>query len=312
MAAPPEEDAAKELERVTDKLAVVRPTLRKAEAFSLPEKNALKSEVSDLEARAAALKKKLEPASSPAPAPAPASAPAAAQASPAPAAPPSEEDKKFGGLTRDGKKMSQWTDEDWETFVTLFEDADIERRFDLIQAMGPDAKKRVAEIAKGREKVRQEEAQLQEALRVDKNRKAAQELRSKISFESVQRMSNEERLELAKELGPSYITSLTIVAISFWTIGLPILAYFYHDATGKWLDIFSLFSLDSMSMAGGFVATIFGMYALLKPARLVLALFLTPWTMENITPYMPWVGMEEAAPDQGNSADGQKDAGGKK
>merc|ERR1719265_518213 len=80
MAAPPEEDAAKELERVTDKLAVVRPTLRKAEAFSLPEKNALKSEVSDLEARAAALKKKLEPASSPAPAPAPASAPAAAQA----------------------------------------------------------------------------------------------------------------------------------------------------------------------------------------------------------------------------------------
>lgn len=302
MQAPPEEDAAKELERVTDKLALIRPKLRKAEAFSLPEKDTLKSEVSDLESRVAELKKKLEPPPAPAPPPPPAASPVS-----------SEADKKLGGLTRDGKTMSQWTDDDWEAFATLFEDSDVERRFDLIQTMGPEGKKRLQGIVVARDAKKQAEEDKKTAARVEENRKAAEELRGKLTFENVQRMSNEERFELANKLGPSYLTSLALIAFSFWAIGLPILAYFYHESTGQWPSVFSLFSLDDVAATGGMMATILGVYALLKPVRLVAAIFLTPWTMENITPYLPWTGIEEQAEqDQGGKKDGPGGGAGKK
>jgi acetyl-CoA carboxylase beta subunit len=40
-------------------------------------------------------------------------------------------------------------------------------------------------------------------------------LRERISFESLKTMSNEERLQLATEVGPAYLTSLAIVAVSY-------------------------------------------------------------------------------------------------
>merc|ERR1719203_2333838 len=106
-------------------------------------------------------------------------------------------------------------------------------------------------------------------------------------------MSGEERLQLIAELGPAFGVSVAIVAICWWSLTLPLIAYAYHEATGEWPDIAQLgieFGSDrTRGAAMGIVGAALATTALLKPVRILAALLLTPWAAENVVPAIPWL-----------------------
>lgn len=120
-----------------------------------------------------------------------------------------------------------------------------------------------------------------------------EKLADKLTLERVKAMSSEERLELIAQLGPAFGVSVAIVAICWWSVTLPVIAYAYHEATGEWPDVAQLgieFSSDrTRGAAMGIVGVALATTALLKPLRVVAAVMLTPWTAENIVPAIPWL-----------------------
>mmetsp|Transcript_49673 Transcript_49673/g.154189 ORF Transcript_49673/g.154189 Transcript_49673/m.154189 type:complete len:286 (+) Transcript_49673:74-931(+) len=200
------------------------------------------------------------------------------------------------GLTRNGRPVAAWTDADWEELAVASEKMSVEQRFDLAQALGRDGRERLGKLTarreeqrRGEEEQRREEEEAAAAAREQASRGAASELLSKLTFERLKEMSNEERFEVAKEVGPAYAVSLALVALCYWALNIPFLAYAYHESTGLWPDLGSLDSLDSLQAAGTF-ASIFAAYALLKPVRLFVALLVTPWTVENVMPALTRLG----------------------
>lgn len=119
---------------------------------------------------------------------------------------------------------------------------------------------------------------------------------ARLSFESLQAMSDEQRIAAAQELGPAFGLSVIIVAFCYWSVCLPLFLVAYHEGTGAWPTFEDLTTLDAARTAGA-VAGLLSLAALLKPLRLLAAALLTPWTAENIVPRLPWAGK----PDDGRS-----------
>lgn len=118
---------------------------------------------------------------------------------------------------------------------------------------------------------------------------ATASLRERLNWDRLKAMSNEERFELAKDMGPAFGVSVAIVAFCYWSISLPLLFYAYHEATGAWPSFEELGSLDS-GRAAGAVAGILSLAALMKPVRIMVALTITPWVADNVLPSLPWLG----------------------
>lgn len=113
-------------------------------------------------------------------------------------------------------------------------------------------------------------------------------LQSKLTFEKLQAMTDEERLKVAQEAGPAFLVSLAIVAISYWSVTLSILAYVVHESTGHWPNPTELLNADNRGEAAGIFAGFLSMLVLFKPVRIILAMLLTPWTAEHVIPLLPW------------------------
>jgi len=272
-------DANQEAVRVAEKLEEARAKLRKAEAFKLPERLALKQEVESLERRAGELRARL-------------TGPELQEEPPMPQGQTTQAQQPPTGLNRNGKPVAQWTDADWEDLAVASEGMTAEQRFDLAQALGRDGRRRLSEITERKEEQRRKEREEADAAQAEANRDVARNLRERLTFEKLKEMSNEERLEVAKEVGPAYLISLVLVAQGYWALNVPFLVYAYHETTGQWPDLGSLDSLGSLQAAGAF-AGIFAVYALLKPVRLFVALLVTPWTVENVMPNVPWFGQSK-------------------
>jgi len=277
---PPQTDAKQEAIDIEKSLEETRAQLRKAEAFSLPGRENLQSKVMELEQLQAQLRgdssdsatvSETNVAAPPTPSPAP------------------KQEEERGGVTRDGRPMSAWNDADWEDLAEKSVLMSVEARFNLAQSLGPDGRQRLAELVQKNEDAMEAKRAEEEASRLKEAQTKAATLRERISFESLKTMSNEERLQLATEVGPAYLTSLAIVAVSYWAISVPLLLYGYHESTGQWPGLDNLSILSSPEAAGVF-AGFFGMYALLKPVRLFVALLVTPWTVENVMPRLPGFG----------------------
>jgi len=282
-----------EVATVTQKLEDAQTKLRKAEAFALPEAGELKREVAALESRKQELQAQMEAATAPPPAP----------------APPPEAERPVG-LNRNGKPMAEWTDKDWEDLSVAEDQMNPTLRFELAKALGKEGRERLTAIRQRKRderwKEEEKEVKQQEALwqweeekrqKDEEKRKAtlrdqARGLRSRLSFERLKEMSNEERLEVAKDAGPAYVIALALVALCYWALNVPFLVLAYHESTGLWPDVSNLESLGSLQAAGAF-AGIFAMYALLKPVRLFVALLVTPWTVENVMPNVPGWQLED-------------------
>jgi len=278
------EQEAMDIEGIKKDLEETQTQLRRAEAFSLPEKDGLQQKVKELEQLLAQLgggssdsATEVKPQVAAAPTP----------------PPPPEEERVPGEVTRDGKPMSAWNDADWEDLAEKSELMSVEQRFDLAQALGPDGRQQLSEFTRKKEDAMEAARKKEEAARLNEAQTEAAKLRDRMSFESLKSMSNEERVKLATEVGPAYLTSLAIVAASYWALSVPFIIYGYHESTGKWPGLDSLGILASPEAAGMF-AGIFATYALLKPARLFVALLLTPWTVENVMPRLPsWEAPKE-------------------
>jgi len=114
-------------------------------------------------------------------------------------------------------------------------------------------------------------------------------LAERLSWENLQAMSNEERMELTQEIGPAFGVSVGIVAFIYWSITLPILLNAYYQSTGEWPRFEEIFSLSDGGRTAGAVAGILGLAALMKPLRIAAAIALTPWTADNVLPLIPWL-----------------------
>lgn len=144
---------------------------------------------------------------------------------------------------------------------------------------------------------KQEDAVVHESEKVEEAQSNhGKSLRSRMSLESIQGMSNEERMELAQDLGPAFMVSVGIVASTFWTVCGVCLVYAFQQATGRWPDLAQLTDQDAGLALGGLVATIFTLATVLKPVRLFLAFLLTPWAAENVVPRIPWMKQREEEP----------------
>jgi len=264
------------------RLEAAETKLRRAEAFKLPELEQLRSEVmllqqqlSDLTGAAESQRAALEPPPQEAPAPAP---------------------RLEGGLT----------EAQWEELAAKVPKMSVQERFDLGMSMGSDGRRRLSEIMDRQE---EEEARVEkenEQARVKSMQKAAQDLRGKLNFESLKAMSNEDRLELAKQLGPAFGVSVGLVAVCYWTLSLPIFLYAFHESTGAWPSPGDLGNLEDGSKAAGAVAGVFAVAALLKPLRLLVAFLLTPWTAENVLPLVPWLSPVQEGGSSGDSGSGKQ------
>lgn len=284
----PKADLAESLAAVEKKLETASAKLRKAAAFKLPESEGLKIEVEKLEQQAAELRDQLAPKE---------------EATPAPAVPEPASQSRAPGVPlwvhKDGKPVVEWNDKDWEDVARTASEMSLERRFDLAQIVGRDGRRRLSEIERRlEEERRQEEIRLEEkrgeeekkkeAIRLEEVRASTKKLASKLTFEKLKDMSNEDRIQLAQEAGPAFVISLLMVAVVYYSLNLPVLAYAYHEATGSWPNITDFGALDTVTAAGA-VAGVISVATLLKPVRWLVALLITPWTAENILPLFPWL-----------------------
>eukprot|EP00929_Paragymnodinium_shiwhaense_P018319 TRINITY_DN12869_c0_g1_i1.p1 TRINITY_DN12869_c0_g1~~TRINITY_DN12869_c0_g1_i1.p1 ORF type:complete len:314 (+),score=72.99 TRINITY_DN12869_c0_g1_i1:77-1018(+) len=113
----------------------------------------------------------------------------------------------------------------------------------------------------------------------------AGELREKLTWENLSKMSGEERLELAKQLGPAFAISLGIVATIYWSITLPVFVIAFHETTGSWPGVSDIGGLgggaDGAATAGA-LAGLLSFAFIMKPVRWIAAMWLTPWTAERM------------------------------
>lgn len=143
---------------------------------------------------------------------------------------------------------------------------------------------------------KQEDDAVQESEKLEEtHNNQGKSLRSRMSLESLKGMSNDERLELAQEVGPAFMVSVGIVASTFWTVCGLCLVFAFHQATGRWPDLAELTDQEAGLALGGLVATIFTLATVLKPVRLFLAFLLTPWAAENVVPRIPWMRQRDEA-----------------
>lgn len=319
--------ASKELLEAQERLEnVISPQLRKAEAFKLPELDELRTQARQLEKEIA----DLEESSAPAPAaaaPAAAPVPAQAAANPWNQSPPaskapcnkSPEAQQTFGYDSNGveKRFGGLTFRELEDLATKAEKMSVDERFELGMTLEPEVRRRLNEITDKRDEVKEAERKKREEAenaerkegedrsreieeeetqkRVAGAKERARELAVQLTFENLKSMSNEERLALAPKLGNAFVLSLALVAVVYWSVTLPIFAYSYKEATGAWPAITDLFDGNAGGNAAGAVAGIASVALLLKPVRFIVALLITPWTIENVQPYLPsWVTGDNA------------------
>jgi len=117
------------------------------------------------------------------------------------------------------------------------------------------------------------------------------DLGSRLNLETIQAMSDEEKVALAQEVGPAFTVSIAIVGITYWSLCLPIFVYAWHESTGTWPSVGDLSNLGDAGRTAGAIAGLLSLAALLKPVRLAAAMWLTPWTANNVMPRLPsWMG----------------------
>jgi len=266
--AAPREKLEKEAALVAERMQLVQAKVKRAEAFKLPELDTLRAEAVVLEQSSQELAKKLKDLQGPQLAP---------EAESKPVEAPAPKEKLFGGRTQS----------EWEELATKVEQSEFGARFDLGMDVGPEGRRKLAEIMERRQKEREKAEEEARATRIAAAREKARGLRERLTFEAVSAMSNEERLELAKELGPAFVLSLALVGLTYWTVTLPVFAYLYHESVGSWPSVSDLFDVSSAPAAAGLVAGVASIALLLKPVRYVVALLLTPWAAENVLPYLP-------------------------
>lgn len=128
-----EADFQNDVSTLVEKLEVAEAKLRKAEAFQLPDKDALKQELAVLQKRQQELQKEVDRRAEAAKPPEEKKAP-----------PPQRAEE--GGLNRNGVPIKSWTEADWEDLAKAAGDMDLEQRFNLGRALGPDGRRRLDKV----------------------------------------------------------------------------------------------------------------------------------------------------------------------
>ncbi|CAE8614118.1 unnamed protein product, partial [Polarella glacialis] len=194
------------------------------------------------------------------------------------------------------------SDKEWEALARRLPKMSTEDRYAIGIKLGKEGRSRLDRIEERLLAEVQVESASADALRKATGRAALPEqiansaktesLGDRLNFGRIMNMTDEEKGELAQEVGPAFGASVGIVAVCYWSISLPIILYVYHQSTGEWPALADMGSLsDGGGKAAAALAGVLGMAALLKPLRIAAALALTPWSAENVVPNMPsWMG----------------------
>lgn len=115
-----------------------------------------------------------------------------------------------------------------------------------------------------------------EMLTVEQAAERAAKLRQQLTFDNLMQMTGEERWLLAQSLGPAFPIALVLSYTLYWALNVPLIAYAYFTTvvTGQ--------TTMALVMAGAYATSI-----PFKPLIYIGGLLGTPWTADNI---MPWVG----------------------
>lgn len=254
------EELEKELAAAQLQLDSAETKLRRAEAFKLPEREELKLEVLRLSQVFEKVSSRLQPL-----------LPVQAAASTSPILENFQYPK---------------TQDDWEDYIDEFQDMTPQQKEELGKKLGPEGRAEFdSHVARIHEEMDEEEAEME-------NQREIEEFREKLKWERITAMSGEERVELAKELGPAFIISIVMVGVTYWTVSLSATLWAFHEATGELPNWQDLASMDTGRMAG-VVAGLLSLAVLLKPLRLLIAMAITPWTRENVMPKVPWFKLQK-------------------
>merc|ERR1712151_758501 len=115
-----------------------------------------------------------------------------------------------------------------------------------------------------------------EMLTQEQAEERARELTESLSFDSVMKMSNDERWILAQKLGPAFPISLILSYTLYWALNIPFIAYAYYTTVVNGEATMAVVMTAAYATSVPF-----------KPLIYIVAILGTRWTAQNL---MPLVG----------------------